>query len=374
MPDSRVENEINVLLNEGYSIDMCCVENDLMPAKEEQGRLTIYREIPSVFYNPFSKKYRKYANELIERITKMKYDVVHCHDFRMFFLGCRIKKVNQNLILIYDSHEYLAGYPYYRRSKNLSDRIKGLVIWNYYYHMEQNDLKKADYIITVSTALKDLLVEKGGNPGIVLRNLPPNIDKCIGDCNYWHKKFNISPDKKIVIHTGNAHFSHKRLMFLLECIDEDPRLAMVFLGSNKSLDEIKIIVKSSGFNDTYFHENVERADITYYCSQADIGLVYTWNKKWKSYWFALPNKMMDVSMAGIPVLSTEQPELKNFIDEFRHGITFNGDDKSSLKDGIERLLGKYQLFKSNANAIEGQLNWQLESKKLIDIYNESFQS
>jgi glycosyltransferase involved in cell wall biosynthesis len=298
----------------------------------------------------------------------MNFDVIHCHDFRMFFLGCRIKKKNPNLALIYDSHEYLAGYPYYQRSKKLSNRLKGFVIWNYYYYKEQIDLKKADYIITVSTSLKDFLVNKSGRPGIVLRNLPPVINKCVDNCNYWHQKFNLPPDKKIVIHTGNAHFSNERLLFLLECIDEDPNLALVFLGSNKSVDEIKNVVEINDFKDTFFHENVDRAHITHYCSQADIGLVYTWNKKWKSYWYALPNKMMDVSLSGIPVLSTEQPELKKFINIFRHGVTFNGDSKSSLKEAIEKIIESYDLFKENANEIEEQLNWQLESKKLIDLY------
>ena len=374
MPDNRVENEINVLLNEGYHIDMFCIEHDRLPAVERLGNLNIYREIPAIFYNPFSFEYKKYTRDLINRVSQSNYDILHCHDFRMFFLGCEIKKKIPEIPLIYDSHEYLAGYPYYRRSKKLSDRLKGFVIWNYYFLKEKKNLYKANKIITVSNALKDLLIKKSGRPGIVLRNLPPLTERCQTNCDYWHRNFNVSSDKKIIIHTGNAHFSTKRQLFLLECIHEDPRLAMVFLGSNNSLEDIKLTVAKRNFKDIFFHEQVKRSEITYYCSQADIGLVYTWNKKWKSYWNALPNKMMDVSLAGIPVLSTEQPELKNFINEFHHGITFNGDSKSSLKEGIEKLLHDYEPLKRNAVLIEKQLNWQLESQKLITLYNEFFKS
>jgi len=370
MPDSRVENEIIVLLGEGYSIDMYCVKHNDLPKEEQENGFRILREIPKNVHRPFSKEFRSFVKEFVNNLSQMEFDIVHCHDFRMFFLGCEIKKKKPEITLVYDSHEYLAGYPYYRRSKELKARIKGFFIWNYYFQKERRNLNKADHIITVSQTLLDLLVKRSGKPGILLRNLPPTTQKCTGTCNYWHKKFNLTPETKIIIHTGTAQFSGYRRTFLLECVEEDPNLALVFLGSSRTTEEMKSVVEEKKLKSTFFHDSVNRSEITYYCSQADIGLVYTWNKKWTSYWYALPNKMMDVSLSGIPVLSTEQPELKKFIDEFQHGITFNGEEKSSLKEAIQLLLEKYDVLKSSAEKIAAKFNWEIESRKLIGLYQQ----
>lgn len=367
-PDSRVENEINALTESGLKVIMYCMRSEGMPEFEDKSPLLIYRDISDKLFRPFSAEYRSFVREFAKKIALLQPEIIHCHDFRMFFLGCEINKLYPSVKIIYDAHEYLRGYPYFYRINNWSSKIKGLFVWIWYVYTEMKLLKKAEAIFTVSESLRLKLARRSGRPSILLRNIPPNSTICHENCRYWHEHFKLKADVKVIIHTGNAHYSDKRLIFLIDEMSHRKNLALVFLGTNVSLDKIMAMAKKKGVFNIYFHEQIPRKFITYYCSQANFGLVYTWNKIWLSYWFALPNKMIDVSLAGIPVLSTSQPELKKFIDEYGHGVTFNGDSRKALSMALDEILQKENELKSNARLIDKKVSWDIEKQKLISLY------
>lgn len=367
-PDSRVENEINAFLEDGYEIDLYCLKSDTLPDIEENYPFTIRREISPKLFRPFSSEYRNFEKEFAKKISEMKPEFIHCHDFRMFFIGCEIKKLFPAVKLIYDSHEYLRGYPYFYRIDSWRFKIKGMFVWFWYVYREMKLLKCASALITVSESLRKKLESRSGKTSILVRNIPPNSSICKGDCNYWHEKFQLPADIKVLVHTGNAHYSDKRLNFLIDEISKRKNLALVFLGSNSSIEKIKDLAKSKGVQNIFYHEQIPRKYVTYYCSQANFGLVYTWNKLWLSYWYALPNKLIDVSLAGIPVLSTNQPELKGFIDEHKHGVTFNGDCKKALSEALDKIIEREDELKAHARLIENKVSWSEEKKKLILLY------
>lgn len=373
-PDSRVENEINALLEAGYEINMYCLKSETLPEFENNKLLKIRREISPLLFRPFSHEFRSFVKEFANKISAMKPEFIHCHDFRMFFIGCEIKKLYPSVKLVYDSHEYLRGYPYFYRIDSWRFKIKGMFVWLWYVYREMKLLRCVSALITVSESLRKKLESRSGRTSILVRNIPPNSSICKGDCTYWHDKFQLSPDCKVIVHTGNAHYSVKRLNFLIDEVSKRKNLALVFLGSNSSIEKIKHIAKSKGVQNIYYHEQIPRKYVTYYCSQANFGLVYTWNKLWLSYWYALPNKLIDVSLAGIPVLSTSQPELKGFIDEHKHGITFNGDCKKALSDAMDKIIELEEELKANARLIENKVSWDEEKKKLITLYTHLTES
>lgn len=373
-PDNRVENEINALLEVGYEIDLYCLKSDSLPEIEGNYPFTIRREISTKLFRPFSIEYRSFVKDFANKISAMKPEFIHCHDFRMFFVGCEIKKLYPQVKIIYDSHEYLRGYPYFYRIDSWRSKLKGMIVWFWYVILEMKVLKCASALITVSESLRKKLESRSGKTSILVRNIPPNSSVCKGNCTYWHDKFQLSPDCKVIVHTGNAHYSIKRLLFLIDEISKRKNLALVFLGSNASIEKIRLMAKSKGVLNIFYHEQIPRKYITYYCSQANFGLVYTWNKLWLSYWYALPNKLIDVSLAGIPVLSTNQPELKGFIDEHKHGITFKGDSKVALSEALDKIIEREDEFKANARLIEKKVSWSEEKKKLISLYNHLSES
>lgn len=370
-PDPRVENEINALLSAGHSIELFCVKSDKLEDFQENDQLTVRREIPVIFYRPFSEEYQNFVKDFAQRIAQTTPDFIHCHDFRMLFLGVEIKKLSPDSKLIYDSHEFLAGYPYFIRNSSLSSKMKGLFIWTSYIYREKKSFKYVDAVITVSENLRQRLEKSSGKPAFLIRNIPPNATICKENCNYWHEHFKLEKNCKVLIHTGNAHYSNKRIKWLLKAVSKYEDLALIFLGSNTSLIEIENKAKKRSFSNVYFHEQIPRKYITFYCSQANFGLVYTWNRFWKSYWYALPNKLIDVSLAGLPVLATNQPELKNFVDRFKNGITFSGNNERELNEALASMIKNEGALRENGKTVAEKISWEKESEVLCDIYSKS---
>ncbi len=367
-PDSRVENEINALIDSGYKIDLYCVQGKGYSGHEDHGNLQIFRVIPEDFYRPFSNSYKNFVQNFREEFRGKNYEILHCHDFRMLVLGGLLKKDNPDLKLIYDAHEYLIGYPYFYRNTSLISKLKGFFVWSWYIYQENKNLKRCDALITVSQTLQERLAKRSSKPCYLLRNIPPNYDRCVSNCTYWHDTFGLDEKTKVIIHTGNAHYSIKRLHFLFEVIS-DRNLALVFLGSNSSLQRLEKFAEENSYKNIYFHEQVPRKYVTYYCSQANFGLVFLWKRFWKSYWYALPNKMIDVSLSGIPVLTTGQPELKKFVEKQGNGISFRGDSKKELKKAIDEIISREDELKERALKVSKEVNWNNEKKVLTDLYS-----
>ena len=56
--------------------------------------------------------YKKTLADIAEHIEKENFDIIHCHDYHMLFVGTEVKKLAPAVKLIYDAHEYLRGWPF----------------------------------------------------------------------------------------------------------------------------------------------------------------------------------------------------------------------------------------------------------------------
>ena len=82
------------------------------------------------------------TNELdliINKIKRIKFDFIHCHDYHMLFLGYKLNKILKTKKLIYDSHELLSGYPIYKSSPKLYNKFKGYFVWIYQVYLEKKN-------------------------------------------------------------------------------------------------------------------------------------------------------------------------------------------------------------------------------------------
>ena len=367
--DYRVENEINALRNKGFFIHLICVEHSDFPKVEEAENLKIERCISKQIHSPLSKLWIKNEKKIIKKIIKTGIKNIHCHDYRTLPIGGKLKKSDKSFRIIFDSHEYLPGYPYYKRTSNFSNRIKGKIVWNYYLYRHNKYLKYADDIISVSQSICNKFKDLTSKKAILIRNIPPNSNKAQKGERYFNQKFNIPMDSKIIIHTGNTHFNIKRFSVLCDITkNHSTNIHVVFIGSLNSINVLKPYVKKNNLKHIHFHKGVPRDELTFYCSQADIGLVYFWNPVWESYNLAIPNKLMDTTLAGLPILATDQLELNLFNQKHRHMAMFNGDKINSLSESIDYIINNYDKLKKNALKVSEEISWEKESEKLIKLY------
>ncbi|MEQ9063543.1 MAG: glycosyltransferase [Vicingaceae bacterium] len=374
--DDRVKIECLALIEGGHEVTLYALKGSSLLEEEEMGGIKIRRVFGSALTAPYRREWKNFEKAFVGDISSMDYDIIHCHDFNMVPMGVAIKRktdaeFGKKIKVVYDSHEYLRGYKYYMRSSGAWNILKGKIVWNWYLYKEERSLGHIDALITVSESIIEEFKKRlpSNVPTELIRNMPSVVKRAQKGQKYFHDHFDLPHLAKLIIHTGNTFFSEERYRWLSRLLEENENYYLVFLGSQASIDALKKMQKAEGLSSRIlFHPQVPRDQITFYCSMADIGLVYTWNPKWKSYWFAAPNKLMDVALAGLPLLTTSQPELKRFIEINKNGCFFDGDDYNKLVDAFKKLTQNMAEYKSGAKEVTSKYHWGDEKKKLLDLY------
>jgi len=88
---------------------------------------------------------------------------------------------------------------------------------------------------------------------------------------------------------------------------------------------------------------------------------------------AQPNKMFEYMSASLPVLCSDFPLWKEIIEGNKCGICVDPENPASIAEGIKKIAGDVnimnQMGRNSHDAIIHKYNWEIESKKLIDLYH-----
>ena len=84
--------------------------------------------------------------------------------------------------------------------------------------------------------------------------------------------------------------------------------------------------------------------------------------------FALPNKLFECIMAGLPVLASDIPTHHHYIRKYEVGFVVDAASSQSIGDGIKQMLTSQQQWEKwhkNCLAAAKELNWEKEEEKFI---------
>lgn len=83
-------------------------------------------------------------------------------------------------------------------------------------------------------------------------------------------------------------------------------------------------------------------------------------------------KFFEYMNAGIPIICSDFPVWKSFIDKYQCGITVDSHNDQEIKEALDYLRNHpdaaEQMGENGKKAVQEQLNWGTEEKKLITIY------
>jgi glycosyltransferase involved in cell wall biosynthesis len=93
-----------------------------------------------------------------------------------------------------------------------------------------------------------------------------------------------------------------------------------------------------------------------------------WNM---SYYLCLPNKTFEYIQAGLPIASSDFPELRNIVEGYQIGVLFDPDNSRQMAEQIQRYFDSPELQQAcaaNLKTAKEALCWETEEQKLIDLY------
>ena len=87
----------------------------------------------------------------------------------------------------------------------------------------------------------------------------------------------------------------------------------------------------------HFLGAVNHNELLTYTASADIGLALIENIS-ISYYYALPNKLFEYIMAGVPILSSNLPQMKKVIDDYQVGKYVDPEHENDLVSNLNELI------------------------------------
>jgi len=372
--DARVEKEAVSLIKSGAEVTVYCTRNEKHPDSENRIGIQINRVFDESYNAPLRKGYADFIKHHAKNIVREEFAVIHCHDFHMLSIGAEIKKIAPQLILIYDAHEYLKGWPYYQTATSIKSRLKGKIVWNKLLQKEKKEIKLADFVVTVSDEISKRLWKNYDLPSVplVLNNFPYNFELETVP-NYFHDKFNFEADQIVLVHSGTIYHTDEQLNELFKIVTENPLLKLVFIGNRPRFDEVKEMVSKNPQlleSTVYFHEYLpnQQANINL-ISSGDIGLLHV-RDLWEAHKITFSNRFVEYIMAGLPVIGTPQTFTKQFNDKFDCCTFYSEDNTTELKDAIDKMILRYKDLKKNTLEARTSIDWEKESQKLIRLYQK----
>lgn len=291
--------------------------------------------------------------------SKNHYHFIHCHDLDTLEYGVFMKFIKLGkFTLLYDAHEY-------------ETQRNGLHGWRrtYVKLKERFLIKFCDSVITVSPTIADEYVRLYGieKPTVIL-NCPILQTEKVVKRNLFRDYFSIPTSKMIFLYQGYL-YPGRGIEIILEAFNQlnFPDCVLVFMGEG-SLDGYIMQNKRYG-KSVFLHPLVSREVLLGYTSSADCGIAFIEDISLSDR-YCLPNKLFEYIAAGLPVISSGLPDLRNFVNMNHVGVSADTNDvKGFIKAFKDFLNLDSKQLAFDIEKTRSLFNWSTQEKILINLYN-----
>ncbi|MGZ8375715.1 MAG: glycosyltransferase family 4 protein [Gemmatirosa sp.] len=150
--------------------------------------------------------------------------------------------------------------------------------------------------------------------------------------------------------------------------DADVRLALG--GRFSSAADEQAVRALPGWSSVDFHGWVDRARVAELFASARAGLVVY--QPTPNIMNCEPNKFFEVLSAGLPLIASDLPHWRRFIEEHECGLVVPPDDPRALARAIRELVDDPEraeaMGRRGRALVEDEYNWERESAKLLALY------
>lgn len=302
--------------------------------------------------------YKFYNIRLFFYLLFHKSDLLVANDLDTLLPNFLVSKLKR-LPLVFDSHEYFTGVP------EIQNRTFVKWVWT---TIEKMIFPRLEYVMTVSDSISMQYESQYGIRPVTIRNCARSFAETKG---YTKKELGISDDHLLLILQGGGINIDRGGEELIEALDGIEKVSLIIVGSGDILPVLKEKVKRLCLSDRVrFIPKQSWDELIKYTKSADIGLSLDKDTN-LNYRFSLPNKLFEYISAGIPVITSDLPEVKKIVKESGCGIIIQTVTPEEICKAIIKLrddLALLNKLKQNAVIASGTLNWDLESKKAADFY------
>jgi len=287
-------------------------------------------------------------------------DIVHAHDLNTLEVAVALKK-ELGIPLVYDSHEIASDRNHHTAAQKRKSETD-----------ERRLLLDVDHVIMVSYGCAQYTTEKYGIalPTVIMNT--PEINSDEATTRSLRAEFNIPDSHVVLVHQGSLQ-KNRGIEETIQAVREIPDCTYIIIGYGQHRPFLEEYVRSENLSDKVkFFGPVPSEQLVEWAASADIGIC-TIVGKTKSYLYAMPNKLFEYTMAGLPVVASNYPDMGAYVADNQMGVTCDPESPQDIRRAINELISDPELRRQCAQAsrvARTKYNWSVEKDKLLAIYNE----
>jgi len=269
-------------------------------------------------------------------------------------LACRLAGFFRRVPVVFDSHEYYPEVP------ELINRPFVKFIWK---TIQTWTVPGVQYAITVSKGVADLYKSLYNMDFLVVRNIPSKKGEVY--------PIRLTSQTPIIYYQGalNVGRGLEEAIKAMTYLPDYYQLQIAGIGDIE--EKLKTLVVQLGLSDRVEFLGLIPFSLLYnYASKAHVGLCLLQNLGF-NYYYSLPNRLFDYPKMGLPIITTNFPDISNFIETYKTGVLMAGLEPEKLAKNIrsmcEDLPYRKQVGAKMLQAVE-QLNWENEVRVLDAIF------
>lgn len=294
------------------------------------------------------------------RVVEFAPDIIHAHDLNTLEVAVALKQ-ELNIPLVYDSHEIASDRNHHtpaqkRRSESDERRL----------------LPYVDHIIMVSHGCARFTADKFGValPTVIMNT--PELRSANATTRSLRTEFGIPDSHIVLVHQGSLQ-KNRGVEETIQAVRDIPNCTYIIIGYGQHRPFLEEYVRNENLNDKVkFFGPVPSEQLVEWTASGDIGIC-TIVGKTKSYLYAMPNKLFEYTMAGLPVVASNYPDMGTYVLDNHMGVTCDPESPSDIRRAINELISDPEMRRrcaEGSRAARTTFNWSVESEKLLAIYNE----
>lgn len=344
--DMRVDKICNTLMELNYDVLLI---GRVLPNSIRVKRKYSTRRF-KLWFNKGFLFYANYNLRLFFFLLFNRFDVLWSNDLDTLLANFMVSKIKKKEI-IFDSHEYFTEVP------ELVSRPKVKAIWK---RLERWILPQLKYVFTVSQSIADLYQNEYAIKVKLLRNVPV-LNKEIVEVENIKKA-----GKKIIIYQGAINVN-RGIEQMIEAMQFVENAQLFIFGEGDIFKRIEVLINQLNLKQkVQLMGEIPLEKLAGYTQQADLGLSLE-EDMGLNYRFALPNKLFNYIQAGVPVLVSDLPEMKNLVEQYQVGDVIENHQPKHIAKKITEMLSDQEKMKQwnlNTKSAALDLNWEKETQFL----------
>lgn len=293
--------------------------------------------------------YLRFAFLMLSELRKHKPDIIVASDFYSLPL-CLAAAGFHGSRLIYDARDIVSELTAVRNKK----RVKPLIQW-----IEKFCIIRADHVLVCGDMDAGYFRDKYGiGMPCLLRNFP--VSQTIGEPVDYRNLFGIPETRTVLLYQG-VIVRGRGVEPVFQLLQSAAMFDFVLLGGGEDMRYYQNLAAEMGIADrVHFAGKIPQKDLMKYTAGADIGVCLIEDVSLNNQ-YALPNKLFEYIMAGIPVIASGLPQIKQVVERYHVGVVAADLSAAFLKrilDVWRRDPALLKRFSQHCLQAAEELNWE----------------